>query len=108
MHSGFEFFSFTLGSEGVPDDPQITTEDIAPFSLEPQFSRPLPPVLQPSEHEILWLDPVVVPEFCLDPLVGADESMLQEIDQLLARAFKQALTPAQLQVRFLLVWISAV
>ena len=67
--------------------------------FEPQLLRPPPPLLDSKDDEIIWLAPH--PEHCLDVLwdysMGADNAKTGEVRELMGKAFRGPLVPAQQQ-----------
>mmetsp|Transcript_21880 Transcript_21880/g.53865 ORF Transcript_21880/g.53865 Transcript_21880/m.53865 type:complete len:227 (-) Transcript_21880:239-919(-) len=67
------------------------------IGFEPTFVRPLPPLLQPSEEDVYWLNPAQGHEPLWDDGMCADNTKGRELKELFLRALDTALQPAQLQ-----------
>eukprot|EP01046_Picozoa_sp_COSAG06_P043790 COSAG06_NODE_5794_length_3271_cov_4.718991_1_plen_366_part_00 len=72
-------------------------EYFRPCSFEPQFVRPAPLVLEPSEDECLWLNPVGAHAVQWDYTMCGDNSRGAQVRELMSKAFKGPLVPAQQQ-----------
>lgn len=72
-------------------------EYFRPCSFEPQFVRPAPLVLQPSDDEVMWLNPCGVHAVQWDYSMCGDSSRGTQVRELMAKAFKGPLVPAQSQ-----------
>jgi hypothetical protein len=68
-----------------------------PCSFEPQFVRPAPLVLEPSEDEVMWLNPCGVHMVQWDYSMCGDSSRGTQVRELMAKAFKGPLVPQQQQ-----------
>mmetsp|Transcript_87615 Transcript_87615/g.209412 ORF Transcript_87615/g.209412 Transcript_87615/m.209412 type:complete len:418 (-) Transcript_87615:62-1315(-) len=84
-----------------PDDDasaglELSPEELTLLSLEPAWSRPVPPLLEPTVDEVFWLTP---PQLLSEPLwdytMCADTSLGAEVRELIAKAVKTPLPPAQ-------------
>eukprot|EP00124_Ichthyophonus_hoferi_P002588 Ihof_evm1s182 gene=Ihof_evmTU1s182 len=66
------------------------------LSWSPSFIRPIPVLLQATDHEMIWLNPSEV-DFTLqwDRGVCVDTAQIEEIRALVAKAFEQALEIGQ-------------
>jgi len=106
-----------VGSEGVPQKvpptaPQVPLKpeevtalgDERPekgepsFSLRgftPSFARPRPPMFTSHVSEMIWLNPSEAPALQWDTTTCEDASRGEEIRELVAKAFKGPLVPAQ-------------
>lgn len=67
------------------------------LSLEPEFDRPVPPLLDIGESEVIWLNPVYSPGVVWDVTLGEDTSRGAEVRELMAKAFRGPLVPTQQQ-----------
>lgn len=67
------------------------------LSLEPEFVRPVPPLLDIGEGEVIWLNPVYSPGVVWDVTLGEDTSRGAEVRELMAKAFRGPLVPTQQQ-----------
>jgi hypothetical protein len=63
--------------------------------LEPCFARPAPPLFQDEVNETIWLNPSDAPGLQWDTTTCEDSSRGEEIRELMAKAFKGPLVPAQ-------------
>jgi hypothetical protein len=72
-------------------------EYFRPCSFEPQFVRPAPLVLEPSEDECMWLNPVGTHAAQWDYTMCGDNSRGAQVRELMSKAFKGPLVPAQQQ-----------
>mmetsp|Transcript_27593 Transcript_27593/g.62809 ORF Transcript_27593/g.62809 Transcript_27593/m.62809 type:complete len:422 (-) Transcript_27593:47-1312(-) len=76
-------------------------EELSLLSLEPAWSRPAPPLLEPVVDEALWLNvPHVLCEPMWDYTMCADTSLGSEVRELIAKAVKAPLPSSQQQVIF--------
>jgi len=67
-------------------------------SFEPAFARPPPPLLAPTEEEVIWLAPSSEGQRLLwDDSMGTDNAKRTEVREFMAKAFKGPLVPAQQQ-----------
>jgi len=94
----------------LPPDTEVPLEDMALddgpmggslslLGFEPAFVRPLPPLLEPTDAEVLWLNPDYAPQLLWErplhtPGSGADASDA-ELREQMARAFAGSLAPPQ-------------
>mmetsp|Transcript_8460 Transcript_8460/g.13730 ORF Transcript_8460/g.13730 Transcript_8460/m.13730 type:complete len:470 (-) Transcript_8460:1312-2721(-) len=62
--------------------------------FEPQFSRPVPPLFN-EINQVVWLNPSDAPGLKWDTTMCEDTSRGEEIRELMAKAFKGPLVPAQ-------------
>mmetsp|Transcript_102355 Transcript_102355/g.219058 ORF Transcript_102355/g.219058 Transcript_102355/m.219058 type:complete len:423 (+) Transcript_102355:63-1331(+) len=84
----------TAGLDLVPDELTL-------LSLEPAWSRPVPPLLEPAVDEVFWLSvPHVLCEPMWDYSMCADTSLGSEVRELIAKAVKAPLPSTQQQVIF--------
>ena len=67
------------------------------LSLEPEFARPLPFMLEIEESEVIWLNPDYAPSLVWDTTLGEDTSRGAEVRALMGKAFRGPLVPAQQQ-----------
>jgi len=67
------------------------------LSLEPEFVRPLPPMLDVGESEVIWLNPTYAPALVWDMSLGEDTSRGAEVRELMNKAFRGPLVPSQQQ-----------
>eukprot|EP00931_Biecheleriopsis_adriatica_P088678 TRINITY_DN6294_c0_g1_i1.p1 TRINITY_DN6294_c0_g1~~TRINITY_DN6294_c0_g1_i1.p1 ORF type:complete len:425 (-),score=95.93 TRINITY_DN6294_c0_g1_i1:109-1383(-) len=85
------------GAAGLDLSPQ----ELTLLSLEPSWSRPVPPLLEPAVDEVFWLN---VPHLLCEPMwdytMCADTSLGAEVRELIAKAVKAPLPSSQLQVIF--------
>jgi len=76
-------------------------EELTLLSLEPAWSRPVPPLLEPTIDEVFWLN---VPHFLCEPMwdytMCADTSLGSEVRELIAKAVKAPLPSSQQQAIF--------
>ncbi len=72
-------------------------EYFRPCSFEPQFVRPAPLVLEPSEDECMWINPVGAHAVQWDYSMCGDNSRGAQVRELMSKAFKGPLVPAQQQ-----------
>ena len=76
----------------------LASEDyFRPCSFEPQFVRPAPLCLAPSEDECMWLNPMGSHAVQWDYSMCGDNSRGAQVRELMAKAFKGPLVPAQQQ-----------
>jgi len=76
-------------------------EELTLLSLEPSWSRPVPPVLEPAVDEVFWLTaPQLLCEPMWDYTMCADTSLGSEVRELIAKAVKAPLPQVQQQVIF--------
>ena len=68
---------------------------LAMLSLEPAFARPLPPVMDVAESEIMWLNPAYGQGVVWDASLEEDSSKGAEVRALMAKAFRGPLVPQQ-------------
>jgi len=81
--------------------PDLRPEELSLLSLEPAWSRPVPPLLEPAIDEALWLSaPHVLCEPMWDYAMCADTSLGSEVRELIAKAVKAPLPSSQQQVIF--------
>lgn len=90
-----------------PRDPSGTAPlDLSPdeltlLSLEPAWSRPVPPLLEATADEVMWLHaPHILCEPMWDYTMCADTSLGSEVRELIAKAVKAPLPSSQQQVIF--------
>jgi len=85
------------GSEESTDF-EVLSEELTFQSFEPPYLRPAPPLFESTkDDEINWLDPVLHHDLLWNYTVSAELPQTSEIRDLMAKAFKGALTPAQQQ-----------
>eukprot|EP00656_Telonema_subtile_P022633 TRINITY_DN2383_c0_g1_i2.p1 TRINITY_DN2383_c0_g1~~TRINITY_DN2383_c0_g1_i2.p1 ORF type:complete len:371 (-),score=49.50 TRINITY_DN2383_c0_g1_i2:64-1176(-) len=64
----------------------------------PGFNRRAPPLMPPSQTEMFWINPSLdEPEVLWDHTMCADTSHTSEVRELMARAFRSPLVPAEQQ-----------
>jgi len=63
----------------------------------PEFQRVAPPMLPISDNELLWINPDYAPRLLWDAGMCQDSSRGAEVRDLMAKAFKGPLLPAQQQ-----------
>jgi hypothetical protein len=80
-----------LGSKGV----KASTLSLRGF--EPAFVRPVPPMMEVAESEVIWLHPTYAPRYLWDSGMCQDHSKGAAVRELVAKAFKAPLLPAQMQ-----------
>ncbi len=81
---------------GVGNNNNSNTNGI--FSLKgfgPEFIRPCPTILKPSNSEVVWLNPSEPTDLLWDSTICEDLSRGGEIRSLMLKAFKGPLIPAQ-------------
>merc|ERR1711988_1990980 len=79
----------------------LNPEELTLLSLEPAWSRPVPPVLEPAVDEIFWLHaPYILCEPMWDYTMCADTSLGSEVRELIAKAVKAPLPSSQQQIIF--------
>mmetsp|Transcript_40136 Transcript_40136/g.93231 ORF Transcript_40136/g.93231 Transcript_40136/m.93231 type:complete len:421 (-) Transcript_40136:257-1519(-) len=79
----------------------LNPEELTLLSLEPAWSRPVPPLLEPAVDEVFWLNvPHVLCEPMWDYTMCADTSLGSEVRELIAKAVKAPLPSSQQQVIF--------
>lgn len=79
----------------------LNPEELTLLSLEPAWSRPVPPVLEPAVDEVFWLHaPHILCEPMWDYTMCADTSLGSEVRELIAKAVKAPLPSQQQQVIF--------
>ncbi|CAM9724495.1 unnamed protein product [Ectocarpus sp. 4 AP-2014] len=66
-------------------------------SFEPEFMRPVPPILPIADSEVMWLNPDYAPRLLWDTSMGQDSSKGAEVRDVMAKAFKGPLLPTQQQ-----------
>ncbi len=64
-------------------------------SFEPFLLRPVPPLYESKEEEVIWLNPEEDLELLWDHSMGTEKSNEVEMKELMLRAFKQTLTQEQ-------------
>eukprot|EP00735_Rhodelphis_limneticus_P014011 TRINITY_DN7989_c0_g1::TRINITY_DN7989_c0_g1_i1::g.15482::m.15482 TRINITY_DN7989_c0_g1::TRINITY_DN7989_c0_g1_i1::g.15482 ORF type:complete len:400 (-),score=12.95,sp/Q9UKZ1/CNO11_HUMAN/48.21/1e-113,DUF2363/PF10155.4/8.1e-50 TRINITY_DN7989_c0_g1_i1:176-1375(-) len=67
------------------------------WSFESQMIRPVPPVLEPRDDELIWLSPDFPHEVVWDSQMCSESSYGQEIREIMAKAGKGPLNTAQQQ-----------
>lgn len=94
-------------AEAAPSK-MLTQEEMALFegedggsltmlSLEPEFERPLPPLVEVGEAEVMWLNPDYGPGVIWDASLAEDSSKGAEVRALMSKAFRGPLVPQQQQ-----------
>jgi hypothetical protein len=87
--------------EGDAMSLDLNSEELTLLSLEPAWSRPVPPLLEPAVDEVFWLN---VPHLLCEPMwdytMCADTSLGSEVRELIAKAVKAPLPSSQQQVIF--------
>eukprot|EP00927_Polykrikos_kofoidii_P074884 TRINITY_DN7093_c0_g2_i1.p1 TRINITY_DN7093_c0_g2~~TRINITY_DN7093_c0_g2_i1.p1 ORF type:complete len:429 (+),score=82.11 TRINITY_DN7093_c0_g2_i1:89-1375(+) len=79
----------------------IHPEELSLLSLEPAWSRPVPPVLEPAADEMFWLNvPYLLSEPMWDYTMCADTSLGSEVRELIAKGVKAPLPSKQQEVIF--------
>mmetsp|Transcript_2306 Transcript_2306/g.6474 ORF Transcript_2306/g.6474 Transcript_2306/m.6474 type:complete len:420 (-) Transcript_2306:131-1390(-) len=97
---------WAFADDGDDDEGDASTLDLNPeeltlMSLEPSWSRPVPPVLEPAADEVFWLNvPHILCEPMWDYTMCADTSLGSEVRELIAKAVKAPLPSSQQQVIF--------
>lgn len=87
-----------LGGDGTaPLD--LSPDELTLLSLEPAWSRPTPPLLEPTLDEVFWLN---VPHMLCEPLwdytMCVDTTFGSEVRELIAKAIKAPLPSSQQQI----------
>lgn len=67
------------------------------LGFEPQFIRPAPPLFEPRDDEVIWLNAETFHEALFDLSMCADTSRGAEVRELMAKAFRGPLGPTQQQ-----------
>lgn len=87
--------------DGDPANLDLNPAELTLLSLEPAWSRPMPPVLEPAIDEVFWLH---VPHTLSEPLwdysMCADTSLGSEVRELISKAVKAPLPSSQQQIIF--------
>jgi hypothetical protein len=79
----------------------LDPEELTLLSLEPAWSRLIPPILEPAVDEIFWLHaPHILCEPMWDYTMCADTSLGSEVRELIAKAVKAPLPSSQQQIIF--------
>jgi len=79
----------------------LNPEELTLLSLEPSWCRPVPPLLEATVDELLWLSvPHILCEPMWDYTMCADTSLGSEVRELIAKAVKAPLPSSQQQVIF--------
>jgi len=87
--------------EGSAAALDLNPEELTLLSLEPSWSRPVPPALEPAADEVFWLNvPHILCEPMWDYTMCADTSLGSEVRELIAKAVKAPLPQLQQQVIF--------
>jgi len=81
-------------AEGVE---ALTEDEFSMIGFEPSIVRPMPPMLDAADDEVLWLVPESELEVMWDHSMGADASQGQEVRELMSKAFKGPLQALQQQ-----------
>ena len=77
---------------------QLAAEEyFRPCSFEPEFVRPAPLVLEPTEDEVIWLNPCGTHAVLWDYSMCADNIKGAEVRELMSKAFRGPLVPGQQQ-----------
>jgi hypothetical protein len=80
-------------------DLQLKPEELTLLSLEPAWARPVPPLLEATVDEVVWLAPSpLLSEPLWDYTMCADTSLGAEVRELFAKAVKTPLPADQAQV----------
>jgi hypothetical protein len=94
------------GADAIPyggDDAAGSLLDLHPdeftlLSMEPAWSRPVPPLLEPAADEVMWINvPCILSEPMWDYTMGADTSLGAEVRDLVAKAVKAPIPQTQQQ-----------
>jgi len=88
-------------SEGEGNNAELglNPDELTLLGLEPAWSRPVPPVLEPGTDEVFWLSPpYVLCEPMWDYTMCADTSLGSEVRELITKAVKAPLVSSQQQV----------
>jgi len=97
--SGAEADSFADGDASAILD--VHPDELTLLSLEPAWSRPVPPLLEPAADEVFWLNvPYILSEPMWDYTMCADTSLGSEVRELITKAVKAPLQQAQQQIIF--------
>eukprot|EP00898_Chlorokybus_atmophyticus_P007990 jgi/Chlat1/8192/Chrsp76S07630 len=90
-----------VAQDDVASTDAAATELLERLSLQtgfaPEFARPVPPVMPTMDGEIEWLNPESGHELLWDASMCADTSRAAAVRELIARALKGPLLPAQQQ-----------
>jgi len=78
--------------DSFPNDDLV--EDLSLYRFEPQFIRPVPPLCESKEEDIIWLNPDEEHDILWDQTMCLEVEG-SEIRELMAKAFKGALPPDQ-------------
>jgi len=70
-------------------------EDLSFYRFEPQFIRPIPPLYESKEDDIIWLNPEEEHELLWDYRMCMENEKGSEVRELMAKAFKAPLLPDQ-------------
>lgn len=79
----------------------VHPDELSLLSLEPSWSRPVPPLLEPAGDEVFWINvPYILSEPMWDYTMCADTSLGSEVRELIAKSTKAPLPAAQQQIIF--------
>ncbi|CAE8614110.1 unnamed protein product [Polarella glacialis] len=88
-------------AEEIASGLDLNSEELTLLSLEPTWSRPVPPLLETTVDEVFWLS---VPHLLCEPMwdytMCADTSLGSEVRELIVKAVKAPLPSSQQQVIF--------
>lgn len=89
------------GGPGGASSLELSPEELTLLPLEPAWTRPAPPLLEPAVDEVVWLQvPHILCEPMWDYTMCADTSLGSEVRELIAKAVKAPLPSSQQQVIF--------
>ncbi|CAM9344893.1 unnamed protein product [Ascophyllum nodosum] len=66
-------------------------------SFEPEFMRPVPPLLPITDSEVMWINPDYAPGLLWDTSMGQDSSKGAQVRDVMVKAFNGPLLPIQQQ-----------
>lgn len=97
QQEGFAYDAVEL-TDQLKDRLQVEKE-LSLLTFEPSFIRPCPPLLEPRDEELLWLNPASesCQELLWDHSMCADNVKGAEVRELMGRAFHGPLVPGQQQ-----------
>ena len=88
-----KYYQGLANSDG--EDSDSTSGVFSLLGFGPEFIRPCPTILKPSNSEVVWLNPSEPTELLWDSTICKDLSRGGEIRSLMLKAFKGPLVPAQ-------------
>jgi len=79
----------------------VHADELSLLSLEPSWSRPVPPLLEAAADEVFWVNvPYILSEPMWDYTMCADTSLGSEVRDLIAKAIKAPLPSSSQQIIF--------